>query len=280
MGTDRFGTGCLSCICALLVLLSTVCSFGTTSWMLINLAVVVACMYNAVWINLVQKHVVCYLPASRLGVGQGVFAAFAGFVTAFCTCGFYGFAAIASPIDAYRIPLLTFGILGSLVGMVFSPWYLQKGVPEMPVLSPSDEREIAKGFGCRTLDDAELVADVPKATILKDLGSRDPVRIRRIFQNVNDDRLYQCLLNDTLPPDHPDDLHWDSVSFLSAKIDSLKTARAEAMHEQIRALGPEDAREIIACAASSFCGTPKTEPEGMHDFLLGPKFRGLFNDPG
>ena len=127
-----------------------------------------------------------------------MFAACAGLVNVLLTIVFYAFAASASPADAYRIPILTFGVLGSCAGVVFAPWYLGKGVPKMPVLSPSDEQDIAKAFGCRTLDDAEFVAGMPKAAILKTLGSGDPVGIRLVFQGVCSDRLHQCLLESSI----------------------------------------------------------------------------------
>eukprot|EP00929_Paragymnodinium_shiwhaense_P097665 TRINITY_DN59296_c0_g1_i1.p1 TRINITY_DN59296_c0_g1~~TRINITY_DN59296_c0_g1_i1.p1 ORF type:complete len:560 (-),score=74.69 TRINITY_DN59296_c0_g1_i1:191-1621(-) len=180
------------------------------------------------------------------------------------------------------IPLTTVGSAATLIGLCFLPYYFLKGVPDTPVLLEQDKKDLAKAFGCRTLEQASRVVNLSVPVILRRLSRpQDALALVDLFQRVDGTKVSEVLLSDGDPAlDDRLDGTYDPVGYLQNRINALTPAHREHLTEMGITVGTaDDVAGACECAAASFCGAPGVAPEGGLDWILGPRFRDDFNGP-
>eukprot|EP00441_Pelagodinium_beii_P033866 CAMPEP_0197639224 /NCGR_PEP_ID=MMETSP1338-20131121/13910_1 /TAXON_ID=43686 ORGANISM="Pelagodinium beii, Strain RCC1491" /NCGR_SAMPLE_ID=MMETSP1338 /ASSEMBLY_ACC=CAM_ASM_000754 /LENGTH=731 /DNA_ID=CAMNT_0043211921 /DNA_START=59 /DNA_END=2254 /DNA_ORIENTATION=- len=192
---DRFG---LMKFCYLLAGMLVVAA-GTiyfTNW-----ACQVTCMAMLImWMLLFQlyffRYLLMYVPPNRFGAAQGVYIAL------MCTClampiqfvaiGIIG--ALPQGASAYQLPFLALASIGAVAMVAYAIYFSTHPPPEIPHLIGDDEKDLAKGFGCDTLEEVAYVTrNATRMEILKKLAKQDADSIKDVIKSIDTERMMEMM---------------------------------------------------------------------------------------
>eukprot|EP00929_Paragymnodinium_shiwhaense_P077912 TRINITY_DN40248_c0_g1_i1.p1 TRINITY_DN40248_c0_g1~~TRINITY_DN40248_c0_g1_i1.p1 ORF type:complete len:811 (-),score=121.92 TRINITY_DN40248_c0_g1_i1:268-2700(-) len=278
---DQFGVAWLAAASWICVAVPTaLCRSETWTYQIV--AVWFSATYGNLWLNLLQKHVLHYVPANRLGVAQGASIVVAMFfiIPPMLICSFFVGEDQDHGPERIGLPLSCVGGAASVIGLIVVPLYWWKGVPDSPVLLEQDKKDIAKAFGCTTLEQVSRVVGLPVGAVLKRMSRpQDSMALRDLFERIDGAKVSAVLLSDPAPPlDDPRDDAYDAVAYMQSRFNSLPPEQLKHLADQGITVGTaDDLAGACACAAASFNGAPGIAPEAMNDWMLGPRFKGDFD---
>jgi len=135
-----------------------------------------------------------YSPPNRYGAVQGVYTFGVVLISTPWSLGGIAATAILPPgVDAYRIPMVVFGATGLLGLAIYAAYFRAHPPPEVPPLLPEDEAEMAKGFGCTTLEEVMQVTSTSRQELLKALSSNKPEDIKSLMRRIDTDKMMEFM---------------------------------------------------------------------------------------
>lgn len=183
---DRYGLGAMISACLVMAIMSvatcpfadwniqTICSFSQA--LLICLAQI-----------FISRFVLFYAPPNRLGTVQGVWIAIMTAVALPVVMGGMAWSGMMPPgVDAFRIPLVFFGVIALPAWFAFGVFFRNNGVPPIPPLLPEDELELSRNFGCNNFEEVMQVVHIDsREELLKRLSKTDGDSLRELFRSID-----------------------------------------------------------------------------------------------
>jgi len=166
-----------------------------------NWACQITCMCMLVmWMLLFQlyfmRYLLMYVPPNRFGATQGVFIALVCGCLAmpiqFLAIGIIG--SLPPGPAAYQLPFLALALTGAIAMVLYAIYFSTHPPPEIPHLLDDDEKDLAKGFGCDTLDEVAYVTRTPsRKDILKRLAKQDADSIKDVIKSIDTERMMEMM---------------------------------------------------------------------------------------
>mmetsp|Transcript_122046 Transcript_122046/g.390283 ORF Transcript_122046/g.390283 Transcript_122046/m.390283 type:complete len:790 (+) Transcript_122046:184-2553(+) len=191
---DIFGVKAIMyCLGFSMVVATATC--GIASWAMQTIAATSLVLFTTLFMLFVSRYLLMYAPPNRFGTVQGIYLLLV--IVASCPISALGLLATAmlpQGVDAYRIPMLAYGIAGTLSMTLYGIYYCFNPAPATPPLLPEDERELAGNFGCATLDEVLQVVQISsKQELLKALSSTEPETIQRLVASIDAQKLAEMM---------------------------------------------------------------------------------------
>eukprot|EP00929_Paragymnodinium_shiwhaense_P072673 TRINITY_DN3688_c3_g1_i1.p1 TRINITY_DN3688_c3_g1~~TRINITY_DN3688_c3_g1_i1.p1 ORF type:complete len:799 (-),score=199.56 TRINITY_DN3688_c3_g1_i1:131-2527(-) len=143
----------------------------------------------------ISRYLLKYSPPNRFGTVQGVYVFVLMTVSAPLTMISLGsIEVLPEGPNAYRIPMWTSGITGALCMVVYACYYIKNPPPEVPHLLPDDEEELARGFGCKTLDEVlEVVGIATRKELVQKLASTNPEVMHSLIKSIDTQKMMEMM---------------------------------------------------------------------------------------
>ncbi|CAJ1328215.1 unnamed protein product [Effrenium voratum] len=189
---DRFGLEVLIVLFAMLTGLATV-TLPLPSWPAQILCASSLTFFISLFTIFISRYLLLYSPPNRFGAVQGVYVLVVILIsTPWSLGGVAATALLGTGVNAYRIPMLVFGLTG-VVSLSWYAWYFQKNPPpENPTLLPEDEAELAKGFGCGNLEEVMEVTHMSsRKELIRKLASTDPDVIVSLMKSIDTEKMME-----------------------------------------------------------------------------------------
>jgi len=191
---DRFGLPAFILFLAFLLLTSgsTLC---LRSWPAQIVCAGCMVLFNLLFNLFISKYLLMYSPPNRFGTVQGVFTLVVVLAALPWSMSGMGVTAVLPQgVDAYRIPMLVFAITGTIAMAMYAWYYLRNPAPEVPILLPDDEVDLAKGFGCSTLEEVMEVTHIStRKELIKMLASSDPDVSRKLIKSIDTEKMMEMM---------------------------------------------------------------------------------------
>lgn len=174
----------------------TLMTVGVKSWACQEVTQVALILWLSLFNVMMNRYMLCYAPPNRFGTVTGFFTS----LTVICLAvpleiGAFGALAILPPgLESFRKVFVFSGLLGTVASFAYSIYFRRNPPPEDPRLLQDDEEEIARGFGCRTLDELAYITNTPsKHELLKLLTKTDADSIASVAKSVDTAKMMEMM---------------------------------------------------------------------------------------
>jgi len=191
---DRFG---LLIFVLVLGLIQTVAVFtcGFPSWPAQAVCATALVLFSTLLTLFISRYLLLYSPPNRFGTVQGVYALVVMLASMPSTFGGLGLTAVLpeGPI-AYQIPMWIFGSSGALALYAYAWYFMSHPPPDVPTLLPDDEAELARNFGCSSLEQVMYVTHIQtRKQLLKMLAATDPEVTYQLIRSIDTERMMEMM---------------------------------------------------------------------------------------
>lgn len=248
---DIFGLQAIVVILALLQGMS-VGLMGLASWPAQILCAAALVLFMSLWAILITRYILLYSPPNRIGAVNGVFSLGVTLIgMPMQLTGFWVTSILPSGLDAYWLPMFVVGSTGTLGLAAYSIYFHKFPPPSSPVLLPEDESELAKGFGCRNLEEVCVITHTKtKAELVRKLASAKPEDMRSLIKSFDVKKMMEITTQRPV---------MDLADMIEANDEDDEDEEPEAEEE-----GPRTTAELEARLAASNLHEPHLRSRGCY----------------
>lgn len=190
---DKFGLQTIIGLFVAIMGVATV-TVGLPSWPAQALCGGSMALFLSLFTIFISRYLLMYAPPNRYGAVQGVYTFGVVLISTPWSLGGIAATAILPPgVNAYRIPMAVFGASGLLVLMIYAAYFRSHPPPQVPPILPEDEAELAKGFGCTTLEEVMQVTNTSRHELLKKLSSSKPEDVRSLMRSIDTEKMMEFM---------------------------------------------------------------------------------------
>jgi len=165
--------------------------------------------------------------------------------------GFWVTSILPSGLDAYWLPMFVVGSTGTLGLAAYSIYFHKFPPPSSPVLLPEDESELAKGFGCRNLEEVCVITHTKtKAELVRKLASTKPEDMQSLIKSFDVKKMMEITTQRPV---------MDLADMIEANDEDDEDEEPEAEEE-----GPRTTAELEARLAASNLHEPHLRSRGCY----------------
>jgi len=193
---DRFGMQAFLYFLGGILAVATI-TCGFQSWAAQTICSLMLVLWSALFQLFIYKYLLHYAPPNRFGAVQGVYSMLLMCVSLPITFSSLELVAmLPDGPDAYRIPMYCLGSASSVAAFGYALYYSLHPPPEVPSLLLEDEAELARNFGCGTLDEVmEVVRIQKKEQLVKMLSSSDPVIMHQLLRSIDTLKMMDMMMD-------------------------------------------------------------------------------------
>jgi len=190
---DKFGLQVIVLLFVAIMGVATI-TMGLPSWPAQAICGGSMALFISLFTIFISRYLLMYSPPNRYGAVQGVYTLGVVLISTPWSMGGIAATAILPPgVNAYRIPMIVFGATGVVGLAIYAAYFKSHPPPEVPPLLPEDEAELAKGFGCSTLDEVCQVTNLGRHALLKKLSSTNPEDIRSLMRSIDTEKMMEFM---------------------------------------------------------------------------------------
>eukprot|EP00931_Biecheleriopsis_adriatica_P053533 TRINITY_DN31351_c0_g1_i1.p1 TRINITY_DN31351_c0_g1~~TRINITY_DN31351_c0_g1_i1.p1 ORF type:complete len:724 (+),score=150.18 TRINITY_DN31351_c0_g1_i1:53-2173(+) len=191
---DRFGIQAFILFLAFILLVGFA-TVGWASWKAQMACSVCLTLFNLLFTLFISRYMLQYSPPNRFGTVNGVYTLLV--MLAFMPFLFLGMGITSSlpeGPDAYRYPMYVYGVTGGVGMLAYAVYYRGHPPPDVPPLLPEDELELAKGFGCSSMEEVMEVTNIKeRAKLVKLLAKTDADSMKALLHSIDTERMMDVL---------------------------------------------------------------------------------------
>ncbi|CAK9018428.1 unnamed protein product [Durusdinium trenchii] len=142
----------------------------------------------------ISRYLLMYSPPNRYGAVQGMYTLGVICIATPWSMGGLAATAVLPPgLNAYLIPMMTFGVSGVVGLLLYGAYFRANPPPAVPPLLPEDEAELAKSFGCGTLEQVMEITSLNRTDLLKKMSSTDPQVIQSLMKSIDTEKMMEVM---------------------------------------------------------------------------------------
>ena len=225
---------------------------GLASWPAQILCAAALVLFMSLWAILITRYILLYSPPNRIGAVNGVFSLGVTLIgMPMQLTGFWVTSILPSGLDAYWLPMFVVGSTGTLGLAAYSIYFHKFPPPSSPVLLPEDESELAKGFGCRNLEEVCVITHTKtKAELVRKLASTKPEDMQSLIKSFDVKKMMEITTQRPV---------MDLADMIEANDEDDEDEEPEAEEE-----GPRTTAELEARLAASNLHEPHLRSRGCY----------------